>query len=82
MKPAEFYKIMEKFVEEDKRWRSLKVGDLIFDEQPRWFENDYHEMRIEEIDLDEREIKAHDTSNPNYVRTLGLFLTQEEFNNL
>ena len=29
MKPKEFNKIMTDFVEEDKRWRALKVGDTI-----------------------------------------------------
>jgi len=82
MKPREFYKIMTDFVEEDKRWKALQVGDIIYDEQSRGFENDYHEMRIDSVNVDEREVVAHDTSNPSYVRTLGYFLTKEEFEKL
>ena len=33
MKPREFYKIMEDFVKEDKRWRALKPGDVIYEER-------------------------------------------------
>ena len=40
MKPVEFYKILITFIEEDKRWRALKVGDVVYDEQSRSFEFD------------------------------------------
>ncbi len=82
MKPRDFYKILEDFVKEDAYWRALKVGDIIYDEQPRGFDNDYHEMRIDSIDIEEREVVAHDTANPLHTATLSYFLTQEEFDKL
>jgi hypothetical protein len=35
MKPAEFYEILEKFVYEQQRWKSLQVGDIVYDVQCR-----------------------------------------------
>ena len=81
MKPKEFYEIMVKFVEDDKRWRAMKVGDTIYDEQTRWGDIDYHKMIIDEIDIEERQIKAHDVGC-EHSATLRGFLTQEEFNKL
>ena len=72
MKPVEFYKILITFIEEDKRWRALKVGDVVYDEQSRSFEFDYHKMVIDEIDVDERQIKAHDVEG-GHSATLGYF---------
>lgn len=79
MKPKEFYQMMELFVKDDKRWRALKVGDTIYDEQPRHGDIDYHKMIIDEINLDEREVIAHDAEG-DHKATLGYFLTEEEFN--
>ncbi len=78
MKPRDFYKIMEEFVEEDKRWRALRVGDVIYDEQPRGFENDYHKMKIDSINLEERYVVAHDVEG-SHTEKLGYFLTEFEF---
>jgi len=80
MKPREFYDIMIKFVEEDKRWRALQVGSIIYESVARGGEMDYHKMEILEIDLEEREVKAKDVSG-NHIATLSGFLTEEEFMN-
>jgi hypothetical protein len=81
MKPAEFSEIMIDFVEEQKRWKSLKVGDVIYDEQPREFEFDYHKMKILEINIEERVVLAEDIAG-DHIAELSYFLTEEEFNNL
>lgn len=84
MKPSEFNEIKENFEKQQKRWESLKVGDAIYDEQPRWFDYDYHEAEIKEINLDERYVIAYDKSdsmNPNKEIKLTGFLTEEEFKN-
>lgn len=78
MKPVEFYEILIRFVEEDKRWRALKVGDIIYDEQARSFEFDYHKMVIDSIDIDERKVIAHDVEG-GHSATLSYFLTELEF---
>ena len=81
MKPAEFYKIMERFVKENKRWRALKIGDIIYDSVARCSEMDYHKMKIDTINIDERFVLAHDVAGDHYD-TLSGFLTEEEFNKL
>lgn len=81
MKPKEFSKIMSDFVEEDKRWRALEVGGIIYDEQSRGMENDYHKMKIMSINLEEREVYAQDVVG-THVATLGYFLTEAEFNKM
>lgn len=83
MKPAEFYKILADFVKEDAYWRTLKVGDTVYDEQARGFENDYHEAVIKEINIDERFIIVDDLSvTPVKEKKYTYFLTQEEFDKL
>lgn len=85
MKPKEFYEIMERFVEEEKRWRALKLGDTIYDEVPRFGDIDYHEAEINFIDVNERYVLAYDRANsinPNNVIKLTAFLTQNEFNEI
>jgi hypothetical protein len=84
MKPKEFYEIMQEFVNEDKRWRALKVGDTIYEAVGRGDIMDYHKMIIDEINLEEREVVAHDASPviKFHNATLGGFLTQKEFNKL
>lgn len=81
MKPREFHKIMQEFVNEDKRWRALKVGDTIYDEQPRHDGFDYHKMIIDEINLEEREVIAHDADTviKFHNAKLSYFLTEFEF---
>ena len=81
MKPREFTKIMYDFVEEDKRWRALEVGGIIYDEQSRGMENDYHKMKIMSINLEERTVYAHDVVG-NHVATLTHFLTEAEFDKM
>ena len=78
MRPKEFYEILIRFVEEDKRWRALKVGDTVYDSQARGGEMDYHKMQIDTINIDERQITAHDVEG-SHIATLSGFLTQNEF---
>ena len=83
MKPAEFYEILADFVKEDAYWRALKVGDTVYEEIPRGYENDYHEAIIKEIDVDERVIVVDDLSvDPVIERRYVCFLTQDEFDKL
>lgn len=82
MKPREFYEIMEKFVEEDKRWRALEIDDIIYESVARGGEMDYHKMRIQKIDLEERYVVAHDIAHPSHVTTLYGFMTEAEFEKL
>jgi hypothetical protein len=81
MKPDEFFKIMYQFADEQERWKALKVGDTIYEEVARGGEMDYHEMKIDEINVEERFIKAHDVVG-NHSGTVGCFLTKEQFNKL
>jgi hypothetical protein len=80
MKPKEFYKIMEEFVKEDKRWRTLKEGDTIYEELCAGMEFEYAKMIIEKIDLDERLVTVRDTSThiPT-TKKISCFLTEKEF---
>jgi len=84
MKPKEFYEILERFVEEDKYWRALKFGDIIYEEVPREIEFDYHKMQIDSIDVDERTVYARDVSGSGipYSKKLSCFLTEAEFKKL
>jgi hypothetical protein len=82
MKPKEFYEIMEEFVEEEKFWKELKVGDVIYDEQPGGIEFDYFKMIIDKINIKERYVVAHDDEYPDRTRTLTSFITQEMFEHL
>jgi hypothetical protein len=81
MKPREFLKIMMEYVDEDRRWRALKAGDTIYEEVGRGDSFDYHKMIIDEINLEEREVIAHDASPiVNFHNAkLGCFLTEFEF---
>lgn len=80
MKPREFYKIMEEFVKEDKRWRALRVGDIIYEERCAGMEFEYCEMKIEAIDINERIVNARDTSGgKHFSRNISNFLTSFEF---
>ena len=66
------------------RWQSLKEGDVIYDEQIRYLDVDYHKAIIKKINIDERYVIAYDVSNgvdPNDEIKLTNFLTEEEFNN-
>jgi hypothetical protein len=82
MKPKEFYKIMEEFVEEEKFWMELKVDDVIYDEQPAGIEFDHYKMIIDHINVEERYVVAHDAEYPDRTRTLNSFITQEMFDHL
>lgn len=83
MKSKEFYEILEKFVYEQERWKKLKVGDIVYDEEPRFIENDYHKAIIKEINVNERFIIVNDLSvTPIEEKKYHNFVTQEEFNKL
>ena len=80
MKPREFYKIMEDFVYEDKRWRALKVGDTIYEERCGGMEFEYCKMIIEEIDLEERLVTVRDTSlSIPTTKKISSFITEKQF---
>jgi len=81
MKPAEFYELMERFVAEQKRWKSLKRGDIIYDSQARGGEMDYHKMEITAINVDERSVMASDVAGGHHD-TLSSFMTEAEFEKL
>jgi hypothetical protein len=85
MKPREFYEIMVAFVEEDKRWKALKVGDNVYTASPAGLDIDYFRAVIKEINLEERFIIVYDKSDriyPDREVKLTHFITQEEFDNL
>ncbi|MFW6243027.1 MAG: hypothetical protein ACOC2W_02615 [bacterium] len=81
MTRGEFKEIEAKFNEEEKRWSGIKKGDIIYDEQIRWIDVDYHKMIIKEVNYDERYVIAYDVANPDYSAKLTYFLTEEEFKN-
>ena len=84
MKPREFYKMMTDFVEEDKRWRALKIGDIVYEERCGGMEFEYCKMVIEWIDIDERLITVRDTTGsvcPMTKKTSD-FLTEGEYNRM
>jgi len=81
MKPAEFNEIMIRFVVEQQRWMGLKRGDIIYDEQCRGSEMDYHKMEIDAINVNERVVQAHDVVGGHHD-TLSCFLTEAEFKKL
>ena len=85
MKPKEFYKIMEEFVKEDKRWRALKVGDAIYTCSPAGLDMDYFKAIIVEVNVEDRCVLAIDKSDrvyPDKEIVLEGFITQEEFEKL
>lgn len=85
MKPREFYEIMSRFVEEEKYWRALKVGDNVYDWSSAGIDTDYFKAIIKEINIEERYIIAIDKSDlvyPDKEIKLTSFFTQEEFNKL
>jgi hypothetical protein len=85
MKPKEFYKLMEEFVKEDKRWRALKAGDAIYTCSPAGLDMDYFKAIIVEVNLEERCVLAIDKSDrvyPDKEIVLEDFITQEEFDKL
>jgi len=81
MKPKEFDKLKSDFEKEQKYWESLKIGDIIYDEQTRYFDIDYHKMVIDSINIEKREVVAHDVDG-THRDTLQYFLTKKEFKKL
>lgn len=70
---------------EQKYWKSLKKGDIIYDVQPRFFDIDYHKAIIKEININKQYVIAYDVSNnvyPDNEIKLTSFITQEEFDRL
>ena len=70
---------MKNFINEQERWKALEVGDTIYEEVVRCGDIDYHEMKIENINVKERYVSAHDVKG-DYMTTLEDFLTEQEFN--
>jgi hypothetical protein len=81
MKPKEFNKIMTDFVEEDKRWRALKVGDTIYEPISVGFDTDYHKAIIVEIDREDREIIGQSINGEDKGKVLD-FITKEEYDKM
>jgi hypothetical protein len=79
MKPKEFQEIAVRFGVEQARWEALKIGDIIYDEQGRGYEFDYHKMKITAINVNERSVMASDVVGSHHD-TLRCFLTEAEFN--
>lgn len=84
MKPRDFYKIMEQFVYEDKYWRALKVGDVVYTNAYSIEASDFQKMRIDAVNIDEREITTRNISEVGIAFSVVLadFFTEEEYNHL
>ena len=86
MKPVEFKEFKEikrKFIEEQKYWEALKVGDTVYESFPIGYEVDYFEAKILSIDINERFIIVEDKSSAGYKENkLHHFTTQVEFEKL
>jgi hypothetical protein len=79
MKPKEFYEIMERFVEEEKRWKALKVGELVYEEDFRDpISPDFFEHEIVSIDVDNRELTTKDHSEGGKIKKMCGFYTIKE----
>lgn len=78
MKKSEFEEIKKKFEAENKRWEKLKVGQSVYESVARWFDMEYFEIIIDEINVDERYIVGRDQSQGGKKVTLSGFDTVEE----
>ena len=81
MKPREYDSIKKSFVKEQKRWKSLKVGDIVYEAMCAGMEFEYAKMVIKKINIEERKIIAEDVSG-NHRATLTAFMTENEFKKL
>ena len=75
----EFEQITQEFNEEQKRWESLKVGDLVYEEDYRDpFGREFFEHEIVSIDIDNRKLTTKDHSGGGEIKTLCVFNTIKE----
>lgn len=75
MKPSEFKEIKEKYLKEQKRWKSLKVGDKVYETGN---DRDLFEIIIKQISVKERYIIGIDKSqNDKKVKLYGFYTTKE-----
>jgi hypothetical protein len=82
MTPQEFKEVETKFKKEEARWKSLKVGQTVYEEFARSWEMEYFEIEITEIHSDERFIMGIDKSQENKLVKLHSFCTIEELKNM
>ena len=79
MKPKEFNEITIAFVEEQKYWKELKVGELVYEEDYRDpISPDFFEHEIVSIDIDNRELTTKDHSEGGKIKKLHGFYTVKE----
>lgn len=78
MNKQEFEKIEKEYYAEKKRWESLKVGQKVYEEFPRFFDMEYFKLEIVEIDVDNRKAKVLDHSQNGKERIMSHFSTIEE----
>ena len=55
--------------------KKLKVGDIVYEEQPRWIDYDYHPQIIEKIDLKNCKLFVYEKSINvrKWVETFNLY---------
>lgn len=78
MNKQEFLKIKKEFKKEEKRWKSLKIGQSVYESVAREWEFEYFEIIIDKINVDERFIVGKDLSQKNKVVNLRGFSTTKE----
>lgn len=78
MKKEEFEKIKNDFNLEEKRWKSLKKGQKVYESVPRFFDMEYFEIIIQEVNVKERFIIGKDMSQQGKIVKLYGFDTVEE----
>lgn len=78
MKKSEFQEIKKKFEAENIRWNKLKVGQSVYESVARFWDMEYFEVIIDEINVDERFIIGRDQSQNGKVVQLSCFDTVGE----
>lgn len=74
----EFNDLKKEYKEEQARWKSLKKGQLVYESVPRYFDMEYFEIIIQEVNVEGRYIIGIDTSQNNKIVQLTSFSTVEE----
>ena len=74
MKKSEFLKIKKEFETEEKRWKNIKPGDLVYENQ--W--GDYFEIVVSSVNVDNRYINGIDKSQGGKKVKSEIFDTLEE----
>lgn len=78
MKKSEFEEIKKKFELENARWEKLKIGQSVYESVARFWDMEYFEIIIDEINIDERFIIGRDQSQNGKVVKLFCFETVKE----